>query len=204
MAPLRAVPGPTFCGGRFHRPRRRVAGAVFHCLARDTRRRLLSDRAAGTVLAEFVGAVTDSAGRRRGRPSAECRNPFRSIIVRAVEVVYAIEEALRIIDDYQRPLRPFVDVPARAGSDMASARRRVACCITDTRSTRTGWFPRRPSFRRLRRTRRPSKPTYGRLVSDNLSLDDAALTTLCEKSIRSYDPCISCSTHFLTLTVQRT
>ena len=47
--------------------------------------------------------------------SAECRNPFRSIVVRAVEVVYAIEEALRIIDEYQRPARPFVDVPARAG-----------------------------------------------------------------------------------------
>ena len=46
---------------------------------------------------------------------AECRNPFRSIMVRAVEVVYAIEEALRIIAEYERPARPFVDVPARAG-----------------------------------------------------------------------------------------
>ena len=42
-----------------------------------------------------------------------------------------------------------------------------------------------------------------RLVSGNLSLDDAALTALCEQLIRSYDPCISCSAHFLTLTVQR-
>ena len=45
---------------------------------------------------------------------AQCRNPFRSIVVRAVEVVYAIEEALRIIDEYERPREPFVDVPARA------------------------------------------------------------------------------------------
>ncbi|HUH67879.1 MAG TPA: nickel-dependent hydrogenase large subunit, partial [Mycobacterium sp.] len=42
--------------------------------------------------------------------AAQCRNPFRSIVVRAVEVVYAIEEALRIIDEYERPPRPFVDV----------------------------------------------------------------------------------------------
>ena len=47
--------------------------------------------------------------------AAQCRNPFRSIVIRVVEVVYAIEEALRIIDDYERPPRPFVDVPARAG-----------------------------------------------------------------------------------------
>ena len=34
-------------------------------------------------------------------------------------------------------------------------------------------------------------------------LDDAALTTLCERAIRNYDPCISCATHFLNLTVVR-
>ncbi len=44
-----------------------------------------------------------------------CRNPFRSIVVRIVEVVYAIEESLRIIAEYERPSKPFVDVPVRAG-----------------------------------------------------------------------------------------
>ena len=38
-----------------------------------------------------------------------------------------------------------------------------------------------------------------RLVEHNLELDDQKLTALCEQSIRNYDPCISCSTHFLTL-----
>jgi len=42
-----------------------------------------------------------------------------------------------------------------------------------------------------------------RMVSANLGLDDATLTTLCERTIRNYDPCISCSTHFLDLTVER-
>src|SRR5262249_7229379 len=44
----------------------------------------------------------------------ECRNPFRSIIVRAVEIVCAIEEALRLIEDYRPPARPAVAVTARA------------------------------------------------------------------------------------------
>ena len=34
-------------------------------------------------------------------------------------------------------------------------------------------------------------------------LDDDALTALCERTIRNYDPCISCATHFLDLTVDR-
>jgi coenzyme F420-reducing hydrogenase alpha subunit len=43
----------------------------------------------------------------------------------------------------------------------------------------------------------------GLLVAENISLDDATLTSLCERSIRNHDPCISCSAHFLTLTVER-
>jgi sulfhydrogenase subunit alpha len=41
------------------------------------------------------------------------------------------------------------------------------------------------------------------VVAGHLDLDDAALTALCEQTIRNYDPCISCSTHFLELTVER-
>ena len=40
-------------------------------------------------------------------------------------------------------------------------------------------------------------------VEDRLDLDDAELTHQCEQAIRNYDPCISCATHFLDLTVER-
>jgi coenzyme F420-reducing hydrogenase alpha subunit len=35
-------------------------------------------------------------------------------------------------------------------------------------------------------------------------LDDHTLLHRCEQAIRNYDPCISCATHFLDLTVDRT
>ncbi|MFI5542114.1 Ni/Fe hydrogenase subunit alpha, partial [Nocardia sp. NPDC051900] len=47
---------------------------------------------------------------------AHCRNPFRSILVRAVEVVHAIDAALTIIDGYERPSRAAVPVAPRAGT----------------------------------------------------------------------------------------
>ena len=47
--------------------------------------------------------------------SPDERNVFRSIVVRAVEVLYACDEALRIIDRYREPDRPAVEVTARAG-----------------------------------------------------------------------------------------
>jgi sulfhydrogenase subunit alpha len=46
----------------------------------------------------------------------DCRNPFRSIIVRAVEIVCAIEEALRLIDGYRPPAEPAMAVTARAAT----------------------------------------------------------------------------------------
>ncbi len=38
------------------------------------------------------------------------RNPFRSIVVRAVEVLWACDEALRVIADYEPPPRPAVQI----------------------------------------------------------------------------------------------
>lgn len=66
-----------------------------------------------------------------------CRNPFRSIVVRIVEVVYAIEESLRIIAEYERPSKPFVDVPVRAGIGHGVSEAPRGCFTTVTRSAAT-------------------------------------------------------------------
>jgi coenzyme F420-reducing hydrogenase alpha subunit len=133
----------------------------------------------------------------------ECRNPFRSIVVRAVEVVCAIEEALRIIDEYQRPPRPFVDVPARAGIGHGVSEAPRGLLYHRYRIGEDGLVAAATLIPPTSQNQAAIEADLGRLVSVNLSLDDAALTGLCEQLIRSYDPCISCSTHFLKLTVQR-
>ncbi len=134
---------------------------------------------------------------------AQCRNPFRSIVVRAVEVVYAVEEALAIIEEYRPPAHPFVDVTPRAGIGHgvseaprgllyhryeidADATIRAACIVAPT-SQNQGAI----------------EHDLAAAVSANAELGDDALTTLCEKMIRCYDPCISCAAHFLTLKVTR-
>jgi sulfhydrogenase subunit alpha len=132
-----------------------------------------------------------------------CRNPFRSIVVRAVETVYAVEEALRLIEEYERPEPPAAEVPPRpgVGHGVSEAPRgllyhryeleadgavRTATIIPPTAQNQ-------PAIEHDLRA----------VVGGNLDLDDDALTALCEQTIRNYDPCISCSTHFLDLTVER-
>jgi coenzyme F420-reducing hydrogenase alpha subunit len=45
-----------------------------------------------------------------------CTNPFQSIVVRSVEIVYACDEALRIIDAYEPPAAPAVPMTPRAAT----------------------------------------------------------------------------------------
>jgi coenzyme F420-reducing hydrogenase alpha subunit len=41
------------------------------------------------------------------------------------------------------------------------------------------------------------------VVEASLDLPDDGLTWRCEQSVRNYDPCISCATHFLRVDVHR-
>jgi coenzyme F420-reducing hydrogenase alpha subunit len=149
-----------------------------------------------------LSPVAAQAATRAGL-SAECRNPFRSIVVRAVEVVYAIEEALRIVEEYQRPSRPFVDVPARAGVGHGVSEAPRGLLYHRYRIGEDGLVSAATIIPPTSQNQAAIEADLARLVSANLSLDDDALTALCEQLIRSFDPCISCSAHFLTLTVQR-
>jgi sulfhydrogenase subunit alpha len=135
--------------------------------------------------------------------AAQCLNPFASIVVRAVEVVYAIEEALRIIDDYQRPPRPFVDVPARAGVGHGVSEAPRGLLYHRYRIEEHGLIGAATIIPPTSQNQAAIEADLAQAVSQNLALDDSELTTLCERVIRSYDPCISCSAHFLRLTVDR-
>lgn len=131
------------------------------------------------------------------------RNPFRSIIVRAIETLYACEEALEIIESYRQPASPFVPVPARAGigHGVSEAPRGLLYhrYRIDGEGTITDAVITPPTAQ--------NQPTIEDdlrvVVQANVHLDDEMLTLLSEHTIRNYDPCISCSTHFLKMTIDR-
>ena len=135
---------------------------------------------------------------------AQCRNPFRSILVRAVEIVYAVEEALRIIDGYQRPDRPAVEMAPHAGTGhgVSEAPRGLLYHRYDLAAD--GLIRSATIIPPTSQNQAAIEDDLRRVLSANLDLDDASLTALCEQTIRNHDPCISCAAHFLTLTVCRT
>lgn len=135
--------------------------------------------------------------------AAQCRNPFRSILVRAVEVVYAIEEALHIIASYERPARPYVDVPARAGVGHGVSEAPRGLLYHRYEIDDDGLVRAATMVPPTAQNQAAIEHEMSGLVAANLNMDDETLTALCEKAIRNHDPCISCSAHFLTLTVDR-
>jgi sulfhydrogenase subunit alpha len=131
------------------------------------------------------------------------KNPFRSIVVRAVELVFACCEALRVVREYEPPDQPRVEAKPRRG---------VGQAITEA--------PRGLIYHRyaldengLVVTAKIVPPTSQnqKRMEDDLREYAAQVATWpieeatwkCEQAIRNYDPCISCATHFLKLEIER-
>jgi coenzyme F420-reducing hydrogenase alpha subunit len=140
---------------------------------------------------------------RAGGLGPTCRNPFRSIVVRAVETVYAVEEALRIIEAYEPPEHPYVPVEPREGRGCGAteAPRGVLFHRYDLQAD--GTIAAARIVPPTAQNQAVIEADLRDLVQEHAAADDEELTALCERAIRNYDPCISCSTHFLDLTVER-
>jgi coenzyme F420-reducing hydrogenase alpha subunit len=147
-------------------------------------------------------AVAKQAAERAGL-RIPCDNPFKSILARAVEMVFALEEALRIISVYEPPASPRVPFPQHGAT---------GCAITEA--------PRGINYNRYSFDENgilqtalivpPTSQNQKRIEEDLwkflpplTSLPTGELAKRCEHLVRSYDPCISCATHFLRVNVQR-
>jgi sulfhydrogenase subunit alpha len=132
-----------------------------------------------------------------------CRNPFQSIIVRSVEVLYACDEALRLIDEYEPPEEAAVDVRPRAATGFACTEAPRGSLYHRYRVAEDGSVLDAKIVPPTSQNQRSIEGDLRRFVAQNIDLPQEDLTWQCEQAIRNYDPCISCSAHFLKLQVER-
>ncbi len=149
-------------------------------------------------LTPITRAAADEAG-----IGADERNSFRSIVIRALEVLYACDEALAIIERYREPDLPSLQVEPRAGVGYGwtEAPRGVLWhrYVLDNEGTILDARIVPPTSQN-----QPSiEHDLFHFVAAHLDLSDDELARRAEEIIRNYDPCISCATHFLDLTVDR-
>jgi len=122
-------------------------------------------------------------------------NTQMGIIARSIELAYAFYEAIRIINEYDEPEKPFVDFELRAGEavwiteaprgilihryDLDDAGRVKSCTIIPPTSQNFGYM----------------EADIYRFLQNNADMPEDFIKKESEKIIRSYDPCISCSVH---------
>jgi coenzyme F420-reducing hydrogenase alpha subunit len=124
------------------------------------------------------------------------------VVVRAVETLYACDEALRILDSYDMPESPAVPLQTRAGvgHGCSEAPRGILYHryrIDEEGAVQDAWIV--PPTSQNQKT---IEKDLWEFVPDNITLPPETLTWQCEQAIRNYDPCISCSTHFLKLHIE--
>ncbi len=131
------------------------------------------------------------------------RNPFHGIIARSVEILYALEESLRLIERYEPPPAPALPVVVRPGTGMACTEAPRGILYQRYKVDGDGLI-------REAKIVPPTSQNQSRIEQDLrqfmprlLDLPDKQIGLACERVIRCYDPCISCATHFLHLDIRR-
>lgn len=131
-------------------------------------------------------------------------NMFHSALARAVELHYALLEAIRILENYRVPDSPYVEVTPRAGVGYG--------CTEAPRGILWHRYELDAQGRVVQATIvPPTSQNQARIEEDlrrsleALGLDkpDDEIRLRGETVIRNYDPCISCATHFLKVNIKR-
>ncbi len=135
--------------------------------------------------------------------SSVCKNPFQSIIVRALELVYACEEALRLIAAYEPPDIAAVPLEPRAGTGFGCTEAPRGICWHRYDFQADGSIERVRIVPPTSQNQPSIEADLAAVAATIIDQPDEVIRDRCEQCIRNYDPCISCSTHFLKLSVRR-
>ena len=137
-------------------------------------------------------------------PQLPLRNRFHSIIARCIEVVHALEESIAIIVDYVPPSKPFIAYKCHASSGCAATEAPRGMIYHRYEITDHGMVAASKIVPPTSQNQLQIEADLRDYLPSLLHKPDDVIAVECEKLIRNYDPCISCSTHFLTLKMERT
>jgi sulfhydrogenase subunit alpha len=149
-----------------------------------------------------LSAPVQDAARAAGI-GAVCRNPFQGIIVRSIEILYACEEALRILEHLELPDRPAVNLEACVGTGYGCTEAPRGILYHRYRLDGHGVILDAKIVPPTSQNQKTIEEDLWQFVPTKLALPKEKLRWECEQAVRNYDPCISCATHSLKLHLER-
>jgi coenzyme F420-reducing hydrogenase alpha subunit len=131
------------------------------------------------------------------------RNPYRSIVARAIELVHATADAIDIVDAYEPPTRPAVEWRPRPGTAAWATEAPRGLLFHRYEVGEDGKIAAATIVPPTSQNQAAIEADIATFAPRVLDLPMDAATHQLEQLIRAYDPCISCATHFLDVSIQR-
>lgn len=125
------------------------------------------------------------------------KNNFLSLLARALETVHALALSADILETYQRPARSRIPLTPRAGVGGHGTEAPRGICWHRYRTEADGSIAEARIIPPTSQNQMTIEEDLRQLAEQLVTLDDEAAALRCEHLIRNYDPCISCSVHFL-------
>lgn len=175
---------------------------ALHSVLRERNAYLVGPLARYSLNFDRLSPLAQEAARNAGLRHV-CRNPFQGIIVRSVEILYACDEALRIIETYEPPEPPAVAVRPRAATGYGCTEAPRGILYHRYRIDEHGNILDAKIVPPTSQNQKAIESDLRQFVQAHLELPKEKLGLRCEQTIRNYDPCISCATHFLQLHHER-
>ena len=180
---------------------------ALHAELRGVGRYLVGPLARWALLGDRITGRAADVAAEVGVPEV-VTNPFASIVVRAVEVLYAVEEARRIAetwtsDGHAEHGPPSVTVPEAAGQGHGASEAPRGLLVHRYRTDESGLVTDARIVPPTSQNQAQIEADVADVVRRSLDEDDGVLQHRAEMAVRNYDPCISCATHALRLTISR-
>lgn len=125
------------------------------------------------------------------------RNNFLSLPARAIETVYALERALQLLQNHREPAISRIPIEPRAGVGGHGTEAPRGICWHQYRTDDAGNIATARIIPPTSQNQMVIEEDLHDLVNQLADKDDEELCLRSEHLIRNYDPCISCSVHFL-------
>jgi len=140
---------------------------------------------------------------REAKLEMEVYNPFKSIIIRGIETLYACEEALKIIENYEKPEMPSEEIKIKEATGYAATEAPRGLIYHRYRIDNNGLIEDARIVPPTSQNQKQIENDLRKFIPRYIDLPEKDLTWKCEQAVRNYDPCISCATHFLKLNILR-
>ena len=135
--------------------------------------------------------------------AGQCLNPYKSLLIRGIEVLFALQEAIRIIDSNDIWDEPGIEAIPKCSEGYGATEAPRGILFHHYKIDDEGNILEAKIVPPTSQNQKTIENDLKDFVPQFLQLPDEQLQWHCEQMIRNYDPCISCATHFLNLDIKR-